>query len=103
MSHEEAKARLGSVLDILDELANAIGTQVRRREPDLDYLFDHYGDALDEIADYMQALALEQLEKNAPKERPSDLTGPHSFLDHTRTQVEELGFPRIDGHVDYAT
>lgn len=84
---ESKRERLARIIETLDELVLAIGTQLQKKAPDLNYVFDHYGDAHEEMGLEMHALAVEFLEENAPEDRPADLREPDSLLDHTRNQV----------------
>lgn len=80
---------LAAILDVLDELANAIGTQLKGKQPDFEYILDHYSDSHEEIGDLMRGVALERLAREAPSNRPSALEAPHSYLDHVRGLVKE--------------
>jgi hypothetical protein len=79
--------QLAAILDVLDELANAIGTQIEGKRPDFEYILDHYSDSHEEIGDLMRDVALERLAREAPKDRPSGLEPPNSYLDHIRGLV----------------
>lgn len=84
---ESRRERLARIIEALDELVLAIGTQLQKKAPDLNYVFDHYGDAHEEMGLEIHALAVEFLEENAPDDRPSGLRKPDSLLDYTRSQV----------------
>lgn len=81
--------RLGRILEGLDELAGSIGTQAKKSVPDLDRVFDHYVHTHEELIADLHALAIEQLEENAPDDRPSSLHEPNSLLDDVRPRVLE--------------
>ena len=89
MTKERSPERLAAILDVLDELANAIGTQLRGQNPDFAYVLDHYSDSHEEIGDLMREVALERLIREAPEDRPSGLDSPGTYLDHIRELVLE--------------
>ena len=91
---------LAAILDVLDELANAVGTQLKRQDQNFEYVLDHYSDSHEEIGALVREIALKRLSREAPKSRPSGLEPPDTFLDHVRLRVlkkmQDLFRDRVD-------